>query len=179
MVHGGAVCQLPYTFTRPKRARVEATYRVPLKGNCDSLCVHWGFANKVPRFKSWQYLHAADSLFLTVIFAYRNSTFWNKKIIILFYIWCHISLPRMTSWLQRSLSDQSPRPPLSGTREEGLHKWHYQFVRFSVQSSSWRCGLIAEDWTDNGNGNIHQNHISEYLCRVHCSQVDFAHFQWR
>lgn len=111
MVHGGAVCQLPYTFTRPKRARVEATCRVPLKGNCDSLCVHWGFANKVPRFKSWQYLHAADSLFPIVVFAYRNRKFWNKKIIILFYIWCHISPPRMTSWLQRSLSDQSPRPP--------------------------------------------------------------------
>lgn len=178
MVHGGAVCQLPYTFTRPKRARVEATYRVPLKGNCDSLCVHWGFANKVPRFKSWQYLHAADSLFLIVVFAYRNRQFWNKKIYFLFYIW-FIFFPH--GW-PRGFNDHyliSPPASLSSTREEGLHKWHYQFGRFSVQSSSWRCGLIAEDGTDNGNGNIHQNHISEYLCRVHCSQVDFAHFQWR
>lgn len=178
MVHGGAVCQLPYTFTRPKRARVEATYRVPLKGNCDSLCVHWGFVNKVPRFKSWQYLHAADSLFLIVVFAYRNSKFWNKKNNFILHL---VSYFPPTDDLVASMIIiwSVPPPPLSGTREEGLHKWHYQFVRFSVQSRSWRCGLIAEDWTDNGNGNIHQNRISEYLCRVHCSQVDFAHFQWR
>lgn len=129
MVHGGAVCRLQHTFTSSRKARPETAEHGPLKDNRDCLCVHRGFANKVPRFKSWLYLLATHRRSLAMAVACKNQTL--EAIIFYFIFWrrCEIIAPPIWPNGFSNLYPISVPAPQSSTRKEGLRKWPYRMAQ--------------------------------------------------